>query len=621
MQTNLPIATQMAVAAPAARGYAVSRVRRSITFAVAALGLGAWGYAATPAAALPTAITASSITAGDNGSGSVTVTATVTGAGAGTTADLLCYDRGDTEAFKLASGIDVSSGSFAADVSLSPVAGRACRLRLVPSSLVPKGTDAASFNGPVISVSDRFSHSSNGNLWGYDILSGTLPTSFELQSLGECPVLASFATDPSTLGSFQLFAGNACLPSVTGVAPNPGSRSSLQVDGLNAYVPGAISKLSGVADFQPISDSPTFNSSDDEVTIDEGDTAMICGAPATFPPTSSTCPSLQPSGVAISSTTTLIDGGQVARVDQTVTNTDTRAHTVDLLFSQSVTSPASGELPGFEFPGQQTFAAHQSPDSFSQFPSGPSSIILLSDSASAPSRSNPIGAITFSRPPTSADFVSAANSQVAMFTMHYVDTLAPNTSAVYGWSFSQATSASQLSSLEALERDRFAPPQVVIGHPVNHATARYRGISVTGVAADPVGLSSLTVAGRTVPAPNGQFSTIVRLKPGKNIIQVIATNQGGQTGAASVTVTYKPLPCSVPKLRGTTLAAARHALARHDCRTGRVVHVPSSRVRKGRIVSTRPAARSKHKPFWKVRLYVSAGGRPRARATGGWLGL
>jgi hypothetical protein len=599
-------------------------VRRTITFVVAALGLGVWGYGAAPAAAVSPAITASSITApasggelfydGDSGSGSVTVSATVTGAGDGSKADLLCYDQGDSETFKLASGVDVSLGSFAADVSLSPIAGRACRLRLVPNGVaVPKGTDAAPFAGPAISVSDRFSHSGNGNLWGYDILSGTLPTSFELQSLGECPVLASFATDPSTLGSFQLFAGNACLPLLSGIAPNPGSRSSLQVDGLNAYEPGAISKLSGVAGFIPISYTPTFNSNHDEVTIAEGDTPMICAAPGTFPPSTATCPSLQPAGLTINSTTTLIDGGQVARVDQTMTNTDSRAHTIDLMFGQSVNSPSSGELPGFEFPSQQTFAAHQAPDSFSQFPSGPGSIIVLSDSASPPSSSNPIGAITYSRPPTSADFVSASGSQVSTFVMHYLDTLQPNASITYGWSFSQATSASGLSALEQVERDRFTSPSVTIDHPVNHATARHRDMSVTGTASDPVGIKSLTVAGKPVTLSNGQFSTIVLLKPGKHVLDVAATNQAGNTTTASTTVTYFPLPCVVPKLLARTLAAARHALPRHDCRAGRVVHVHSRTVRKGRIVSTHPPAGSKHKPFWRVRLYVSDGPRRRAR--------
>src|SRR5262249_14104617 len=161
--------------------------------------------------------------------------------------------------------------------------------------------------------------------------------------LGECPVLASFITDPASLSSFELFAGNACLPEMTGIAPSLGSRSSLQVDGANAYVAGAINKLSGTAGFLPIDFTPTFNANHDEVTTDESDTPMVCGPPASFPPTSATCPQLQTAGLQIASTTTLLDGGTVARVDQTLKNTDTRPHIVDLLFQQSVTAPSSSQ--------------------------------------------------------------------------------------------------------------------------------------------------------------------------------------------------------------------------------------------------------------------------------------
>jgi hypothetical protein len=277
-------------------------------------------------------------------------------------------------------------------------------------------------------------------------------------------------------------------------------------------------------------------------------------------------------------------------------------------------------MPRFEFHSQQTFAAHQAPDSFAQFPAGPGSIVVLSDSASSPSSSNPIGAITYNRPPTSADFVSSSGNQVASFVMHYVETLQPNASSSYEWSFSQATSASQLSGLEQVERDRFSSPHVTIGHPINHATARHRDMGVSGAVSDPVGIRSLSVGHNPVTLSNGQFSTIVLLKPGKNVIRVTATNQAGNSASASVTVTYNPLPCVVPKLRARGLADAQVALRRHDCRTGRIVHVHSRRVRKGRIVGTRPVAGSKHKPFWKVRLYVSDG-PPRARAAGVLLGL
>ena len=206
------------------------------------------------AAPADAAFTASSITTpasgsemffdGDSGSGSVTVRGAVTSMTPGSRGDLLCYTVNDTRSFKVVSNVQItSSGTFAASASLLPIAGFACRLAFVPAGQAPTGDAAAVFAGPAISVSDQFSHSSNGNMYGYFILSGTLPWSFALQSLGECPINSSFATDESSLGSFSLFVGNGCLLQSSGVGPAAGTRSALVIDGDNAYPPGAIKGL------------------------------------------------------------------------------------------------------------------------------------------------------------------------------------------------------------------------------------------------------------------------------------------------------------------------------------------------------------------------------------------
>ena len=320
-------------------------------------------WLAAPAGA---AISASAITSpasgselffnGDNGTGATTVSGTVTGATNGAKGDIVCYTVGDTKFVKVVSGVDVSSGAFAINVSLSPIAGFACRLAMIPGGSSKTGTAAAAFTGPAISVSDQFSHSSSGSLFGYYILSGTLPWSFAFQSLGDCPVNSSFATDAGTLGSFSLFTGNACLLKSSGVGVAAGTRSALQIDGLNAYAPAAISSLATQPGFEPLSYGALFSAAHDNVLINETDIPTICNPPATFPPTATTCPSLHDSGVQVRQTTRLLPGGQVARVTQRFTSVDGRSHTLDALFSQSVEAPDSGESPGFQFPGQGSFA-------------------------------------------------------------------------------------------------------------------------------------------------------------------------------------------------------------------------------------------------------------------------
>jgi hypothetical protein len=549
---------------------------------------------------------------GDTGAGSVTVRGTVTGTPAGLVGakgDLVCYTVSDTKLTKLASGVGVSSGHFAINASLSPIAGFACRLAMIPAGTNKTGSGAAVFGGPAISVSDRFSHSSSGSLFGYYILVGTLPWSFAFQSLGDCPVTTSFATDPSTLGSFSLFAGNSCLPKSSGVGLAAGTRSSLQVDGQNAYAPAAISSLSTQAGFEPLTYGALFNTQHDTVAINELDTPTICDAPATFPPTTATCPSLHDSGIQVQQTSRLLPGGQVARVTQRFSSVDGRSHAVDLLFSQAVQAPSSGEIPGFEFPGQSSFATHSRPDSFAVFPGGPGSIIAIGNSSGfLPATSNPIGAITYNRPPTSIDFTSAKGMQTATFLMHYAATIPAGSSIVYDWSFSQASSSPALAILEAVERDRFALPTISISHPRNRAIVRSALIRVQGRAQDAVGISSVNVNGHGVPiVTGGAFVAAVRVRKGKNTIRATAVNDAGNTSSNVITVTYKPPPCKVPRLRGRTLTGARRALASHGCALGHVRRVHSRTVRKGRVVSSSLRAGTTRHNGTRVGLVLSRG--------------
>ena len=583
---------------------------------------------AAPASA---AITASSITApanptelfynGDTGSGNVTVTGTVTGTA--TEADLVCYTVGDSSVTTVVNSIPVSSsGTFSVGASLAPIAGFACRLAVVPHGTRPVATasggdPAAVFAGPAISITDQFSHSSSGNLFGYYILAGTLPWSFALQSVGECPVHASYSTDTSQLGSFSVFGldsgsvGVGCLPKSSGVGAAANTRAALQIDGLNAYVPGAIPSLTSQPGFIPITYGALWNATHDSVAISETDAPMICDPPATFPPTSTTCPSLHDSGIRIEQTTVLLPGGNVARVTQKFTSVDGRAHSIDALFGQSVSAPAAGESPGFEFPGQTSFATHAKPDTFTQFPAGPSSIIVISNAGGLlPATSNPIGAITYGRPPQSADFVTATGAQTATMLMHYSDPLPANGTVVYDWSFSQASSSPALATLEQVERDRFGSPSVTIRNPRNgmRITSNKDQVRVQGSVSDSVGVSSLNVNGQgVIVRAGGIFGAWVTLRPGVNTITATATNVAGNTGTTSVTAIYHLPPCKVPRLHGKTLRKARQMLTQAGCKVGKLKRVHSPKVRKGHVISTKPKAGSTHSRGTKVSLVLSRG--------------
>jgi hypothetical protein len=81
--------------------------------------------------------------------------------------------------------------------------------------------------------------------------------------------------------------------------------------------------------------------------------------------------------------------------------------------------------------------------------------------------------------------------------------------------------------------------------------------------------------------------------------------------SATVATTVQSL-CVVPNVVGKTLAAAEAAIARGHCRTGKIVRVYSKKVRKGRVVSQRPAPKARLLPAVAVvKLVVSRGPKPK----------
>ena len=89
----------------------------------------------------------------------------------------------------------------------------------------------------------------------------------------------------------------------------------------------------------------------------------------------------------------------------------------------------------------------------------------------------------------------------------------------------------------------------------------------------------------------------------------VVVTVGGISGRASVKVAAPArLPaCVVPKLRGKTLLAARRAVKRRHCALGRVRRAYSSVIRRGRVLSQRPAPGAHRPRGAKVNLTISRG--------------
>jgi len=82
-------------------------------------------------------------------------------------------------------------------------------------------------------------------------------------------------------------------------------------------------------------------------------------------------------------------------------------------------------------------------------------------------------------------------------------------------------------------------PVVAITAPANGATLTSQPIAVTGTATDAGGIAALRINDDPIAAAS-PFATTTALAEGSNTITVEATDSAGNTGSASVTVTYAP---------------------------------------------------------------------------------
>jgi hypothetical protein len=96
-------------------------------------------------------------------------------------------------------------------------------------------------------------------------------------------------------------------------------------------------------------------------------------------------------------------------------------------------------------------------------------------------------------------------------------------------------------------------------------------------------------------------------------VLVTASNAAGSASSVSTPTARVPYVCTVPNLKRKTLTAARRALARRHCSLGKIRRAHSRKVRRGLIVSQRPAAGRRLAERGKVSVVVSLG-RPRGRS-------
>jgi hypothetical protein len=517
----------------------------------------------------------------------------------------------------LARGVEIQSGgAFAFSGPLSPIAEHTCVLRAVPegeSKDQPPGTPTR-FNGPLLAVDLRYSESiasgSNvGKLTSHYIFASQLEGGFAYGSLGNCALMLSELYLPITYAEAPLDSCDGFLWWENGQEKagfSSPTRSELQVDGRNAYLPGNIiySRSNGatveifpgaknLAGFPAESYKYSVNPENGNLVLEEADESVACSPSDSFPPTAEGCTSFVPTGVRAYLRVEQSANGRQSRLTQYFEATDSKPHEVDLLEDNQFIAPTqAGELylpwisSGFTTyttPGQALAGA----------PSGPASLYLRA----APSE-GPIGAITFAAPPEGETVVGATNDPagVAWLDLHYHRLVPASGYAALSFTYSEGFAIAEAQRLAEAAQAAYLP-QLTISGPATGTTTSNEAVVVSGSASDTASIASLTVDGQPVAlAAGGSWSTIVKLAPGTNTIAVVATNIFGNSTHAQTTLTYLP-----PPPPGLVISAAPHPTRRGVAVTLSCNEPPSARcygteriIARVRVGSARRSAGGSH---------------------------
>jgi hypothetical protein len=508
--------------------------------------------------------------------------------------DIRCYYANGTENKLLVEKVAVNGGNFSEEIPRSalplPSSPNICRLRAVPHGEEPTEPELEEdFKGPILAASAFELLTSRSYRSAFNTLAGT----FKFESAEGCGVESNLYNPVSLEASEDLFFCDAYI------ADNA-TASLLRIDGAFAY--GPLIAASMEETFKKALGAPavvvekTFDEETGAVVIHEEDEIVKCSPESLETPTAASCEKgFVSTGVTLKRTWETSADNHVAKMTDTWVSADGKEHTVSFrYYNEMFDDETGGGL--YEFPGSAGFADTNTGQQVS-LPTGAGTILYKTNAATTEGGDGiwPQGAIVYDSAPSAPLDVTFGTNKAAgegfnEFSLPYQRTIPPGvgSSSTVRMTFVQGFGLPEVRSLaEAAQASYY--PTVSITSPASGTTTTSSPVTVSGNAADAVGLSSLTVDGKAVSVgAGGAWTTTVALNSGANTITATATNQAGNSKSSSVAVTYTPPPTKpapatasqVGNVSGSkgqaTLSLACHGTAGTSCK----VHVTLTTVEK-----------------------------------------
>ena len=435
---------------------------------------------------------------------------TISGTSDGTTGDKIavgCYSAAAST--PLAGDVPVNAdGSFTITTDLFYIAGGTCTIKAVPDTGgdvdPPPDPENGRFNGPTVAVSQREPDwSGNGHLNSFFINGAQMQGGFNFSSVGWCgiggyiigPELSRWDVEGCS-ATFRVTNGGINYANSTGA---PATRSELQVDGEDAYLPGNIPQLNAVnGDWLPGVPAESYQFSHDpssgDTAVDETEQVVTCSPGGVFPATTDSCTSFAPTGITVRVHYSQTDDGRVAAVTQTFSSTDGRDHTIDLLESNSLN--AANYNGQYAFPwlddGAVNYSSYDTPDQRLAGPAdnGPGSFFEQIENDSPALSKIPQAAVTFSSAPSQVRIVVPSNDPggYSSIELHYVRDVPADGSVSLGFDYSNGFTLAEVQAEASAAEAAFAqgggtdpaptpPPPPTSTQPPRRTLSRRRALS------------------------------------------------------------------------------------------------------------------------------------------------
>ena len=375
----------------------------------------------------------------------------IAGTSNGTTGDhvdILCY-YGDTWA-TVVTGVGITeSGSFSVNAPLQQANVLSpCRLAAVPATTTPE--PPTGFTGPRVLVGQthRFSVSggpNDGKLYDFYSFFQQLHGGNDYDSISGCGIDDGYLSNSSLAQTTTTWYCNGALFTTEA---SPGTRSELQIDGVDAWPTEAAEHInSSASGLQKLAYTYHVDPKNGNTVIHDNETFVKCSNHS-YPPSNVTCASFQSTGVTDYRTITQDDNGNVAWITDVFKSSDGKSHKLDLLWDNDEKfhgqSGDSTQLE-YKFPGGGGYYMHAVGGTVS-LPNSAGTMFVRVHGAADGDQSTGRGAMVYDRP-ASAAFFRATQSGYEAFTLHQKATIAAGGSVRFRFAYVAAYQSAQVASL------------------------------------------------------------------------------------------------------------------------------------------------------------------------------